>query len=58
MLPEFITSYLADHSGIEVQSAQNVSGGSINQAVKITSGKGDFFLKWNRSACFVRDVIA
>lgn len=50
MLPETITSYLADHSGIDVQSAQNVSGGSINQAVKITSGKGNFFLKWNRSA--------
>jgi protein-ribulosamine 3-kinase len=50
MLPESITSYLADHSGIDVQSAQNVSGGSINQAVKITSGKGNFFLKWNSSA--------
>jgi protein-ribulosamine 3-kinase len=50
MLPESITSYLADHSGIEVQSAQSVSGGSINQAVIITSGKGDFFLKWNSSA--------
>jgi len=50
MLPESITSYLADHSGIEVQSAQSVSGGSINQAVKIASNKGDFFLKWNSSA--------
>ncbi|TVR32072.1 MAG: hypothetical protein EA390_05590 [Balneolaceae bacterium] len=50
MLPKSITSYLADHSGIEVQSAQNVSGGSINQAVKITSNMGDFFLKWNSSA--------
>jgi protein-ribulosamine 3-kinase len=50
MLPESITSYLADHSGIDVLSAQNVSGGSINQAVKITSGKGNFFLKWNSSA--------
>jgi protein-ribulosamine 3-kinase len=50
MLPESITSYLADHSGIEAQSVQPVSGGSINSTYRLLTNQGDFFLKYNSSA--------
>jgi fructosamine-3-kinase len=36
-------------STVTVKSSQMVGGGCINNAVKITTSVGDFFLKWNSS---------
>lgn len=49
-LPGALQQYLADQQNIEIRNVQSVSGGSINQAVKLQTNKGDLFLKWNRSA--------
>lgn len=50
MIPTTILSVLQDLYDISVDSIQSVSGGSINQAYKITSEKNDYFLKVNTSA--------
>lgn len=51
MIPERVQSHLQKALGKEFKSVQRVSGGSINQAAKITLSDGkDCFLKWNRSA--------
>ncbi len=35
---------------VSLKSSQSVGGGCINQAVRITTNIGDFFVKWNASA--------
>lgn len=50
MLPAKITSYLKNELNIDVRNTRSVSGGSINRAVKVSSGESELFLKWNGSA--------
>lgn len=51
MIPESLQSHIQDSLGLKVVSAQRLSGGSINQAAKITLSSGEScFLKWNRTA--------
>lgn len=51
MIPDSLRPLLRDTLGQEIASVRRVSGGSINQAAKITLVDGtDCFLKWNRSA--------
>lgn len=50
MIPESIHNVLKNQLDIEVRSETPVSGGSINQAYKLDTNKGTFFLKWNPSA--------
>lgn len=51
MIPDSLQPLLWDTLGREIASTRRVSGGSINQAAKITLADGtDCFLKWNRSA--------
>ncbi len=50
MIPTELSTHLSETLDLEIKRSQSVSGGSINRAAKITTNKGDFFLKWNRSA--------
>jgi len=50
MLPSSIKKTLEENHEIIVTSAKPLSGGSINQACKISSETSDYFLKWNNSA--------
>lgn len=50
MIPQSILDYFSEHLNITSTKASRLSGGSINQAVKVISDKGDYFLKWNHSA--------
>lgn len=47
MLPGSIKTYLHNHHQLTVQHQQSVSGGSINQACRLATDSGHFFLKWN-----------
>lgn len=49
-LPGSLQSELAKELGVQEISASSVSGGSINQSLKLETPAGRFFLKWNRSA--------
>ncbi len=50
MLPESIRSFLYQENGLQIENEYSVSGGSINQAVKLETSNGVYFLKWNVSA--------
>ncbi|WP_069131999.1 fructosamine kinase family protein [Rhodohalobacter halophilus] len=50
MIPTELSTHLSETLDLEIHDTQSLSGGSINQAVKLSSNKGDYFLKWNRSA--------
>lgn len=50
MIPDNITKYLQDKMGVEQINSVPVSGGSINQAAKVETDGGIFFLKWKRDA--------
>ena len=50
MLPDSILSTLTETYAISVHSTQSVSGGSINQACKLSTNQGDLFLKWKADA--------
>lgn len=50
MIPQSILDYFSEHLNITSTKASRLSGGSINQAVKVISDKSDYFLKWNHSA--------
>ncbi len=54
MLSQDITNRLATQFGtkFEISSFQSLGGGSINQAARIESKQGDFFIKWNSAAKF------
>lgn len=49
MIPTELSTHLSEILDLEIKNSHSVSGGSINRAAKITTNKGDFFLKWNRS---------
>lgn len=49
MIPQSIQDYLSENLNISSVKAHRLSGGSINQAVKITDGRNDYFLKWNHN---------
>ncbi|MEL7833502.1 fructosamine kinase family protein [Fodinibius sp. Rm-B-1B1-1] len=51
MIPNSVLSKIEKVTGQQVQSSNQVSGGSINQAAKVTLSDGrPYFLKWNTSA--------
>ncbi len=50
MIPNDITTQVRDELNITIKNTQSLSGGSINQAVKVSTDKDVFFLKWNPSA--------
>ncbi|CAN5213644.1 fructosamine kinase family protein [soil metagenome] len=50
MIPTEIAAHLKSELNITIQNTHSISGGSINQAVKINDGRDDYFLKWNLSA--------
>lgn len=51
MIPENVQHQIQQSLGTDIQSSQGVSGGSINQAAKVTlSDSTNCFLKWNTSA--------
>ena len=50
ILPDSILSTLTETYAISVHSTQSVSGGSINQAYKLSTSQGDLFLKWKANA--------
>jgi len=51
MIPDLLRQNIRDLLGQPIENIQSVSGGSINQAAKITTADGQkFFLKWNNSA--------
>ena len=47
MLPGSIKTYLQTHHQLNIQYQQLVPGGSINQACRLATDNGHFFLKWN-----------
>lgn len=51
MIPENVKTQVEQSLDTSIEGVQRVSGGSINQAAKITLGDGrECFLKWNRTA--------
>jgi fructosamine-3-kinase len=51
MIPDSLRSHLENLLEGSIKQAHLVSGGSVNEAAKITDTEGrDFFLKWNTSA--------
>ncbi|WP_234567599.1 fructosamine kinase family protein [Rhodohalobacter sp. 614A] len=50
MIPKSIREALEDQFNIDITLENSVSGGSINQAHKLETNQGTFFLKWNQSA--------
>jgi protein-ribulosamine 3-kinase len=50
MLPDSILTTLTESYAISVHATQSVSGGSINQAYKLSTNRGDLFLKWKADA--------
>lgn len=47
MLPQSIQSTLEEFLKTPIQEVSSVMGGSINQAARLKTQHGDFFLKWN-----------
>ncbi len=57
------TEKLSELFGTEVivTQSRNVGGGCINQAIRMGTNVGEFFLKWNASAptdMFIREAFA
>lgn len=51
MIPDTIKRQIHEVLGYKIESAQRLSGGSINQAAKVMLSDGQlYFLKWNTSA--------
>ena len=50
MIPTELSNHLAVALNLEIKNSQSVSGGSINRAAKISTNRGDLFLKWNSDA--------
>lgn len=50
MIPDEIRNFLKDDLDISIRNSASLTGGSINQAVKIETERQEYFLKWNRSA--------
>lgn len=51
MIPDSVRRHISESVGKNIESETSISGGSINQAAKVTLTDGrNCFLKWNRSA--------
>lgn len=50
MVPKSIVAFLKDELQIDIASTKMLSGGSINEAVKVEAGEGEYFLKWNSTS--------
>ncbi|SMO31963.1 fructosamine kinase family protein [Fodinibius sediminis] len=52
MIPDALLQYLRQKLGIKIQQTRPLSGGSINQAARVTLSDDatTYFLKWNHSA--------
>jgi len=50
MIPTELSKHLSETLDLEIKSSTSVSGGSINRATKISTTRGDLFLKWNTHA--------
>jgi fructosamine-3-kinase len=50
MIPAELSTHLSETLDLEIKKSYSVSGGSINRAAKISTNRGDLFLKWNNSA--------
>ncbi|MCC5904890.1 MAG: fructosamine kinase family protein [Balneolaceae bacterium] len=48
MLPESIHTILSEKYSLSIHSSRSVSGGSINQAYKLSTNRGELFLKWKQ----------
>ena len=47
MVPTVIQKSLATSLGLQVKGFKYLSGGCINEAGKITTSRGNYFIKWN-----------
>lgn len=50
MIPAELSTHLSEILNLEIKKSYSVSGGSINRAAKISTNRGDLFLKWNNNA--------
>lgn len=50
MIPAELSTHLSETLNLDIKNSKSVSGGSINRAAKISTNRGDLFLKWNNSA--------
>ena len=50
MIPAELSTHLSETLDLEIKSSKSASGGSINRAAKISTNRGDLFLKWNNNA--------
>ncbi|WP_372906605.1 fructosamine kinase family protein [Rhodohalobacter sp.] len=50
MIPAELSTHLSETLNLDIKKSQSVSGGSINRAAKISTNRGDLFLKWNSNA--------
>jgi fructosamine-3-kinase len=50
MIPAELSTHLSETLNLEIKKSNSISGGSINRAAKISTNRGDLFLKWNNSA--------
>tara|TARA_R100001143_G_C3360805_1_gene135418 strand:- start:9660 stop:10520 length:861 start_codon:yes stop_codon:yes gene_type:complete len=47
MIPQSLRDHLHDEHSIEIENEHRISGGDINQSYKISTNRGEFFLKLN-----------
>ena len=50
MIPVSIKHNIKDQAGLTITGVREVHGGSINRAAKLTTDRGEYFLKWNKNA--------
>jgi len=50
ILPPSLNNHLRKITGMDIHTAERVTGGSINDAVRLNTSGGTLFLKWNRNS--------
>ena len=50
MIPVSIKHNIKDQAGLTITGVREVHGGSINRTAKLTTDRGEYFLKWNKNA--------
>lgn len=50
ILPPSLDNHLRKFTGLDIHHAERLTGGSINDAVRLNTSGGAFFLKWNRNS--------
>ena len=50
MIPVSIKHNIKDQAGLTITGVREVLGGSINRTAKLTTDRGEYFLKWNKNA--------